>query len=118
MITGVWGLAFLVAALAGGYGVLVLHSPNNIWTGWIIQIAAIIGALRFTKWYPEAVRARVRTGRPPSEHHVRSLLTPLAGRLVPVGIVALIFDGGPVWLGIALIVVGVIAVRALRALAK
>jgi hypothetical protein len=95
-----------------------LHGPNNIWTGWIIRIAAIIGTLRFTKWYPEAVRARVRTGRPPSEHHVRSLLTPLAGLLVPVGIVALIFDGGPVWLGIALIVVGVVAVRALRAPAK
>jgi hypothetical protein len=118
VITGVWGLAFLVAAIAGGFGDLVLHSPNNIWTGWIIQIAAIVGALRFTKWYPETVRARVRTGRPASTPHVRSLLTPLAGLLVPVGIVVLIFNGGPVWLGIALIAVGVVTVRALHASAK
>ncbi|MEU4722960.1 hypothetical protein AB0G06_25370 [Nonomuraea dietziae] len=60
VITGVWGLAFLVAAVAGGYGDLVLRDPDNLWTGWIIQIAAIIAAVRFTAWYPGVVRARVR----------------------------------------------------------
>ncbi|MFD1935632.1 MULTISPECIES: hypothetical protein [Nonomuraea] len=60
VITGVWGLAFLIAAVAGGYGDLVLRDPDNIWTGWIIQIAAIVGALRFTGWYPGVVRARAR----------------------------------------------------------
>lgn len=62
-ITGVWGLAFLIAAVAGGYGDLVLGDPDNLWTGWIIQIAAIIGAVRFTAWYPGVVRARVRRER-------------------------------------------------------
>ncbi|MER5424975.1 hypothetical protein [Streptosporangium roseum] len=63
VITGVWGLAFLVAAVAGGYGDLVLRDPDNLWTGWIIQIAAIIAAVRFTAWYPGVVRARVRRER-------------------------------------------------------
>ncbi|MFC7715040.1 DUF3159 domain-containing protein [Nonomuraea recticatena] len=60
VITGVWGLAFLVAAVAGAYGDLVLRDPDNLWTGWIIQIAAIVAAVRFTAWYPGVVRARVR----------------------------------------------------------
>ncbi|MBE1560446.1 hypothetical protein [Nonomuraea africana] len=63
VITGVWGLAFLVAAVAGGYGDLVLRDPDNLWTGWIIQIVAIIAAVRFTAWYPGVVRARVRRER-------------------------------------------------------
>ncbi|MGW7487474.1 hypothetical protein [Streptomyces sp. NPDC054786] len=61
-ITGVWGAAFGVAAIAGAGGDLVLHHSNNLWTGWIIPIAAIIVALQFTRWYPEVVRARSRYG--------------------------------------------------------
>ncbi|MGW2560072.1 hypothetical protein ACWCXB_12650 [Streptomyces sp. NPDC001514] len=111
-ITGVWGLAFLVAAIAGGYGDLVLHNPDNIWTAWIIQILAIVAALRFTDWYPDYVRARARgTGPAPS---VNGLLLPLAGLLVPVGIAVLIFDDAGTWLGVALIVVGVLAAKALK----
>ncbi|MGW5687245.1 hypothetical protein [Nonomuraea sp. NPDC003754] len=64
VITGVWGLAFLVAAIAGLFGDLVLRDPDNIWTGWIIQIAAIVGAVRFTQWYPDVVRARIRDRGP------------------------------------------------------
>lgn len=62
LITGVWGLAFLVNAIAGAYGDLVLRNPNNIWTGWIIQVLTLVGALRFTNRYPEIVRARARAG--------------------------------------------------------
>ncbi|MBT2235650.1 hypothetical protein KLK06_58480 [Nonomuraea sp. NEAU-A123] len=63
VITGVWGLALLVAAVAGGYGDLVLRDPDNLWTGLIIQIAAIIAAVRFTAWYPGIVRTRVQRER-------------------------------------------------------
>ncbi|MFJ6482623.1 MULTISPECIES: hypothetical protein [unclassified Streptomyces] len=108
MITGVWGMAFLVAAAAGAYGDLVLHNPNNIWTGWIIQILAIVAALKFTAWYPDVVRARAvreATGEGPEPPGRASLLLPLAGLLVPVGIAVLIFDN-MWWLGVALIVVG------------
>ncbi|MFG2121141.1 hypothetical protein [Streptomyces sp. NPDC048710] len=115
-ITGVWGLAFLVAALAGGYGDLVLHNPDNLWTGWIIQILAIVVALRFTEWYPEVVRAHARrdSGRPgPDPPPVADLLLPLAGLLVPIGIAVLIFDN-MWWLGVALVVAGTLLTKALR----
>ncbi|MEU8778318.1 hypothetical protein [Streptomyces sp. NPDC048606] len=118
VITAVWGLAFLVAALAGAFGDLVLRNPNNIWTGWIIQILAIVAALRFTVWYPEVVRARaVRAagGGAPEGGRLAGLLLPLAGLLVPIGIAVLVFDGNVWWLGVALIVAGALLTRALRA---
>lgn len=90
LITAAWGVAFLVAAIAGGYGV--------------IQILAIVAALRFTVWYPEVVRARARGDRPVPP--AADLLLPLAGMLVPVGIAVLVFDGGMWWLGVGLIVIG------------
>ncbi|GAA4985813.1 hypothetical protein [Kitasatospora paranensis] len=116
VLTGVWGLAFLVAAVAGLYGDLVLHDPNELWTGWVIQIGAIILALRFTDWYPDVVRARAARagGDPVPVPTVGALFLPLAGYLMPVGIVLLAFDSGPAWLGVALIVGGVLLTRALR----
>ncbi|WP_329179154.1 hypothetical protein OG754_33510 [Streptomyces decoyicus] len=116
-ITGVWGAAFGVAAIAGAYGDLVLHDANNLWTGWIIQIAAIIVALQFTRWYPEVVRARSlrERGLPgPPEPPLSSMLLPPAGYLTPVGIVVLAFNAGPTWLGIALIAAGVLLVKSLN----
>ncbi|MEU3725791.1 hypothetical protein [Streptomyces sp. NPDC031705] len=113
VITGAWGLAFLVAALAGGFGDLVLHNPDNIWTGWIIQILAIVAAVRFTVWYPQVLRARAdgRGGAPPTA----GLLLPLAGLLVPIGIAVLVFDGNVWWLGVALIVAGGLLTKSLQA---
>lgn len=58
MITGVWALAFFVAAVAGWYGDAVLEDNNNIWTGWVIQLAAMMTAVRFTAWYPGHARAK------------------------------------------------------------
>ncbi|MEV7614832.1 hypothetical protein [Streptomyces sp. NPDC089799] len=110
IITAVWGLAFLIAALAGAYGDLVLHNPDNIWTGWIIQILAIVAAVKFTVWYPDVARARARGERPP---HPAGFLLPLTGLLVPIGIGVLIFDGGVWWLGVALIILGVLLTKAL-----
>ncbi|MEJ8641339.1 hypothetical protein WKI68_07340 [Streptomyces sp. MS1.HAVA.3] len=116
VITGVWGLAFLVAALAGAYGDLVLHNPNNIWTGWIIPILAIVAALKFTVWYPDVVRARATreaTGQGPEPPRLAGLLLPLAGLLVPIGIAVLIFDD-MWWLGVALIVAGSLLTKSLQ----
>ncbi len=116
VITGVWAGAFAVAALAGGYGDGVLHNSNNLWTGWIIQVAAILVALRFTEWYPEVAQARVRQSEGmPGElaPTTGQLLIPMAAWLVPAGILSLSLDGGPTWLGIGLIVVGALLTRAL-----
>lgn len=117
VITAAWGLAFLVAALVGGYGDLVLHNPNNIWTGWIIQILAIVAALRFTVWYPRVARERATreaAGKPPDRTPLGGLLLPLAGLLVPIGIAVLVFDDTTWWLGAALIVAGAVSTKALR----
>lgn len=117
VITAVWGLAFLVAAVAGAYGDLVLHNPDNIWTGWIIQILAIVAALRFTVWYPDVVRARAAreaAGQGPEPLRLARLLLPLAGLLVPIGIAVLVFDGNVWWLGVALIVAGGLLTKALQ----
>ncbi|MFJ7588721.1 hypothetical protein ACIQZO_15330 [Streptomyces sp. NPDC097617] len=116
MITGAWGIAFLVAAAAGAYGDLVLHNPDNIWTGWVIQILAIVAAVKFTVWYPEVARARgVReaAGLPPEPTPWAGFLVPLAGLLVPIGIAVLIFDN-MWWLGVALIVVGSLLTKSLQ----
>ncbi|MEU4130425.1 hypothetical protein [Streptomyces wuyuanensis] len=116
VITAVWGLAFLVAAVAGLIGDLLLRQPDNIWTNWVIQIGAIIVALRFTEWYPPVVRERIHGGRPSrgGPTSVGALFIPFAGYLVPVGIVVLAFGSGPTWLGIALIVLGALLVRAFK----
>ncbi|MET7615701.1 hypothetical protein [Streptomyces sp. NPDC005408] len=110
VITAVWGTAFLVAALAGGFGDLVLHNPDNLWTVWIIQIAAIVTAMSFSEWYPQVVRSR--TGGPPPP--VRNLLIPLASLIIPVGVVSLIFDAAASWFGVGLILIGVIMARAIN----
>ncbi|WP_405597433.1 hypothetical protein OG741_13525 [Streptomyces sp. NBC_01410] len=112
VITGAWGTAFLVAALAGGFGDLVLHNPDNLWTTWIIQIAAMVTAMSFSEWYPHVVRARSHgAGTPPP---VRNLLTPLAGLIIPVGVVSLIFDAAASWFSVGLILIGVIMARAIN----
>jgi hypothetical protein len=112
VITAVWGLAFLVAAFAGGLGDLVLHNVNNLWTGWIVQIAAIVAAASFTAWYPQLVQSRMGTGRP--RPPVRSLLIPLAVLLIVVGIVVLLFDAAASWFAVGLIMAGIVLARAIR----
>ncbi|MDN3295655.1 hypothetical protein QWM81_16665 [Streptomyces ficellus] len=111
IITYAWGLAFLAAAVAGGVGDLVLHNPDNLWTGWIIQVSALVTAARFTEWYPAVVRARLDPTEPVPP--VRSLLMPFVGLLIPMGVLVLLLDAAPRWFAVALMVVGVVLARAL-----
>lgn len=108
-ITGVWALAFLVASLAGFCGDAVLHDGDNIWTGWVIQVGAMVCALQFSEWYPDRSRANAdrEDGIDTPVPGLAELVGPLATWLVPLGIVTLTTDGGPVWLGIAFLVVGI-----------
>ncbi|MFE3289707.1 hypothetical protein [Rhodococcus sp. NPDC059234] len=110
LITGAWALAFLVAAVAGFYGDAILDDPDNLWTSWVIQTAALLCALQFTNWYPDVARAQAAAaeGRPGEPvPPLRDLFAPLAVWLIPIGIVTLATDGGPTWLGIAFIAMGV-----------
>ncbi|WP_188940692.1 hypothetical protein [Nakamurella endophytica] len=117
-ITAVWGGAFLVAAIAGFVGDAVLHDNDNLWTGWIFQIGASLIALQFTTWYPEhATAVRLRAAGVPTEPPapLTELFLPIVGYLVPIGVIVLVFGGGPTWLGIALLVVGLLGTARIRA---
>ncbi len=109
VITWAWALAFIVAAISGLIGDAVLDNSNNLWTGWIIQTAAMLAAVQFTLWYPRVARARGRAaagvpGEP--EPPLSELFTGLIGYLPLIGIVCLVFDAAPWWVGVALIVAG------------
>jgi hypothetical protein len=117
VITGVWGLAFLVSAIAGFYGDAVLHDSDNVWTGWIIQVAATLVAVQFTVWYPDyaTARALAGAGQPHDpDPSVASFLLPLQGYLIAIGILELSLNAGPTWLGVAMIAFGVVAGNLLR----
>jgi hypothetical protein len=81
-----------------------------------VQIAALILALRFTEWYPDRAIARELMQRgeptePPAT--VRELVIPLAGYLIPVGILVLCVGGAPWWTGAGLIAIGAAAAHRL-----
>lgn len=75
VLTAVWGGVFLVTALLGLLALRV--SSGADWLNWVVPIALLVGAVRFTKWYPAHVRAGVRggtgrrtgtrSGRPPAD---------------------------------------------------
>jgi len=112
VITGFWAGAFLVAALAGAYGDLVLDNSNNLWTGWVIQTLAILVAIQFTDWYPKVVRGRAPDATEPSPP-VSELVLGATVLLIPTGIIGLVLDACSTPVGIGLIVVGAAASRAL-----
>jgi hypothetical protein len=107
-ITWAWAIAFLIGAASGFYGDQVLENSNNLWTGWVIQTAAIVIAAQFTAWYPDradAGFARER-GEPADDVPISGLFVPLAGWITAVGIIMLASGEGPTTVGIVLIVVG------------
>jgi hypothetical protein len=56
IITSVWTLAFVVMVAAD---VLMLYRPDvPTYIGVVATVAALVGAFRFTAWYPQHLRAR------------------------------------------------------------
>lgn len=120
MITSVWAGAFTFNALAGLYGDAFLHSSDNFWTGWILQLGATIFAISFTEWYPDyapnkALQAAGEPTDPPQP--VTKLFDWVPTFVTAVGVAGLVTDATPVAVGIALIVVGVAGTAAMRGLA-
>ena len=117
IITLIWALSFTVSGAAGLYGDAVLDQPDNFWTGWIIQIGAMLFAFSFTEWYPDVASAGApkAPGEPPvvapSLAQLFEFLPPL---LTVVGIAMLVTDNDPAWLAITLIVIGGASGVALR----
>ncbi|WP_072804309.1 hypothetical protein [Rhodococcoides yunnanense] len=119
-ITLVWALAFGFSALAGLYGVIVLHTSDNFWTGWILQIGAMLFAVNFTEWYPDVARAQIpapastptdSADAPPAMSALFDWIPAFVGI---VGAALLITDSGPTYLGIALVVIGLVAFGIVR----
>ncbi|MBV1855058.1 septation protein IspZ [Catellatospora tritici] len=55
-LTLVWGLVFAACAVLGVLSQQM--SSGRAWVNWILPIALIAGAYKFTMWYPQQVRAR------------------------------------------------------------
>ena len=56
VITAIWALAFLVMVFAELALLYVPNMPPRV--GIIVVILALVGAVKFTGWYPERARAR------------------------------------------------------------
>ena len=56
VITAAWAVAFALMVLADVAMVYVPSLP--LWVGIAVTVVAIVGAIRFTQWYPEHMRAR------------------------------------------------------------
>jgi hypothetical protein len=109
VITWAWTLAFLVGAVSGFIGDAVLNDPNNFWTGWIIQIGAIVFAIAFTEFYPEygpnkaMQKAGLDTDPPRS---IARLFDWLPIFVLITGISGLVTESVGTTVGVVLIVVG------------
>lgn len=56
-LTLVWGLTFAVCALLG---VIAQHDRGgSAWLNWILPIVLLVGAFKFTAWYPDHVKERM-----------------------------------------------------------
>jgi magnesium-transporting ATPase (P-type) len=133
VITAVWSAAFLLIAIVGYIGDGPLHQPDNIWTAWIVQIALIVLAIKFTGWYPDHATAEpsphaepapgtgpvpgpgpAHAAGPHRAPPLSDLLRPLAAYLVPVGILVAIVGGRLWWAGVIVIVAGIVVTRHLH----
>ena len=119
ILSAVWAGAFLINTVVGSFGDAVLRDGDNFWTGWIVQLAVTLAAVAVTEFYPDYARAKflATTGessdRPPS---FGKLLDWLPGFVIGIGIAGWVSDSFSAGVGIALIVVGVVAGAVMRKL--
>lgn len=104
-ISWVWAAAFAFQSLSGGFGDLVLDNSNNYWTGWVLQIGALIFAFAFTEFYPDYAAAEVRNAQRPSLVTLFQWVPPF---VLVVGIAGMLLDMTTNVIGVVLIVIGAI----------
>ncbi|MGI5253826.1 hypothetical protein [Actinacidiphila glaucinigra] len=57
VLTLVWGLVFAITAVLGLIALRVAAGTD--WLNWVIPVALLVLAVRFTEWYPARVHERV-----------------------------------------------------------
>jgi hypothetical protein len=60
LLTTIWGAVFAVGAILGAIAQQTDSSTAREWLNWILPIALVVGAFKFTAWYAENVRSRAR----------------------------------------------------------
>jgi hypothetical protein len=78
VLSAMWGVVFLVSAVLGVIAQEVDSSTAREWLNWIIPIALVIGAFKYTAWYAEQARGRAAAspGEPSSSPRVRARQSP------------------------------------------
>jgi hypothetical protein len=111
VITAVWASAFTFAAVAGFIGDVVLHDAGNFWTGWILQLAAILIAVSFSEFYPDYASAKfdLANGEPAQPPSLIRAVEWLPTFVIVTGIAGLVTGSVDFVLGVALIVGGSVA---------
>ncbi len=110
-ISWVWAAAFAWQSLMGWFGDSVLDNSNNFWTGWILQIAALVFAIAFTEYWPDHASAKAQGETDVSP---RGLVAWIPTYVLVTGIAGLITNATTTLVGIVLIVVGVIGIAVLK----
>ncbi|AKK30178.1 membrane protein [Mycobacterium sp. EPa45] len=119
VLSAVWAGAFLINTAVGTLGDAVLHDGDNFWTGWIVQLAVTLIAVAITEFYPDYARAKFLASTGESEDTPPSfgkLLDWLPGFVIGIGIAGWVSDSFSAGVGIALIVVGIVAGAVVRKL--
>lgn len=111
-LSAVWAGAFVINTVVGTFGDAVLHDGDNFWTGWIVQLAVTLIAVAITEFYPDYARAKFLAASGESAEAPPSfgkLLDWLPGFVIGIGIAGWVSGALPAGVGIALIVVGILA---------
>lgn len=106
VISSVWAAAFTFSFVVGFIGDAILHNPDNFWTGWVLQLAAIFAAVGFTGFYPDYTSAKMGGETPPSPARLFDWLPTF---VLIAGIFGWVTDALPDAVGIGMIVVGIAA---------
>ena len=62
LLTTMWGTAFALGAILGVIAQQTDSSTAREWLNWILPIALVVGAFKFTAWYARRARARAPAG--------------------------------------------------------
>lgn len=104
--TAAWAVGLTVAAFVTWYGEYVLDNPDNLWTGWVLQLLPVLVTYNVTLIFDRRAvltAAGYVTQRPSYLLLVRRIALVIA----PIGVLALLTDAAPGWLADGLMLGGI-----------